>query len=191
MPEPDLFMLFVRPLNALGAPYMVSGSIAAMLYGEPRLTNDVDIIVFLTAKTVSELTRSFSSEDFYCPPAEVIALETFRPTRGHANIIHIPSGYKADLYVSTEDPLHVWGMSRARSLRVGDEMVRVAPPEYVIVRKLEFYREGGSEKHIRDIRSMLKVSKGLLDPEQLEKLIEERGLEDAWAKAQEGLGEGG
>jgi hypothetical protein len=47
MPEPELCLLFVRPLNRLGVRYVVSGSVAAMLYGEPRLTHDVDFVVFL------------------------------------------------------------------------------------------------------------------------------------------------
>ena len=46
MPEPELSLLFVRPLNQLGVRYLVSGSVAAILYGEPRLTRDVDCVVF-------------------------------------------------------------------------------------------------------------------------------------------------
>jgi len=38
MPEPELALLFIRPLNRLGIRYLVSGSVAAILYGEPRLT---------------------------------------------------------------------------------------------------------------------------------------------------------
>ena len=52
MPEPELSLLFVRPLNRLGVKYIVSGGIAAILYGEPRLTNDVDIVVFLPKERI-------------------------------------------------------------------------------------------------------------------------------------------
>ena len=61
----------------------------------------------------------------------------------------------------------------------------VAPPEYVILRKLEFYREGGSEKHLRDIRSMLDASPDAIDRAELERMIAERGLLDAWKKARD------
>lgn len=47
MPEPELSLLLVCPLNQLGVRYVISGSVAAMLYGEPRLTHDVDFVVFL------------------------------------------------------------------------------------------------------------------------------------------------
>jgi hypothetical protein len=40
MPEPELSLLFVRPLNQIGARYIICGSVASILYGEPRLTND-------------------------------------------------------------------------------------------------------------------------------------------------------
>lgn len=55
-----------------------------------------------------------------------------------------------------------------------------APPEYVIVRKLEYYREGGSEKHLRDIRSMLAVSGGQLDLTALNEWIGRRALQNEW-----------
>ena len=65
------------------------------------------------------------------------------------------------------------------------EMIVVAPPECVIVRKLEFYREGGSEKHLRDIRSMLAVSGDQIDRKELDEWIRARGLAKEW-KAVEG-----
>lgn len=76
--------------------------------------------------------------------------------------------------------LHAWALSCARRLQVAGELFIAAPPEYVIVRKLEFYREGGSEKHLRDIRSMLGASAHLLDRAELGRMINERGLELAW-----------
>jgi len=56
----------------------------------------------------------------------------------------------------------------------------LAPPEYVIVRKLEYYREGGSEKHIRDIRSMLAVSGNQIDRAALNDWIQRKSLELQW-----------
>ena len=63
------------------------------------------------------------------------------------------------------------------------ERVWVAPPEYVIVRKLEYYREGGSEKHLRDISGILELSPKEIDFKQLEELVHRYGLEKEWVKA--------
>lgn len=184
MPEANLFLMFTQQLNMLGVAYMVSGSVAVIIYGEPRLTHDVDLIVVLDREQIPRLRDIFPPEEFYCPPAEVIAVEAAREQRGHFNIIHHKTGFKADLYLSGRDPLHAWGLARARRLEVEGQVLVVAPPEYVILRKLEYYREGGSEKHLRDIRSMLDTSPGAISIADLEHQIAARGLQEVWRQVQ-------
>ncbi len=58
--------------------------------------------------------------------------------------------------------------------------LKVAPPEYVVVQKLEYYRAGGSEKHVRDIRAMLKIGWDNVDESILDEKIEELGLRKTW-----------
>lgn len=183
MPEPELCLLFVRPLNQLGVRYIVSGSVAAILYGEPRLTHDVDFVVFLRTEDIPRLVQTFPSPEYYVPPADVIATEMAREQRGHFNLIHADTGFKADFYTSGRDELNAWGFRRARRLEFRGEPMTVAPPEYVIVRKLEYFREGGSEKHLRDIRAMLAVSGDQLDRAELDEWIGRRGLEAQWKQA--------
>jgi len=185
MPEANLFLMFTQRLNTLGVAYMVSGSVAVIIYGEPRLTHDVDLIVALDQGRIARLPAVFSPAEFYCPPAEVIAVEVAREQRGHFNIIHLETGFKADVYLSGRDPLHAWGLARARQFEVEGQVLVVAPPEYVIVRKLEYYREGGSEKHLRDIRSMLNTSPEAIQSAELEQQIAVRGLQEAWRQVQE------
>ena len=180
MPEPELFLLFVRPLNRLGIRYVVTGSVAAIFYGEPRLTHDVDFIVLLREADIEVLAKSFPSADFYVPPPETIAAEVRREQRGHFNIIHIETGFKADMYLTGRDELNAWAFKSRRQVEFEGEPVVLAPPEYVIVRKLEYYREGGSEKHLRDIRSMLAISGDQLDRSALNEWIQQRGLQAEW-----------
>ena len=158
MHEPSLLELFARRLNTVGVPYMVTGSVAAIAYGEPRMTNDLDIVVELQHGDVERLITEFPPPEYYCPPAEVIGVEVARERRGHFIIIHRDSGLKADIYLCGDDPLHAWGMANTNTIEIDGDAVPLAPLEYVIVRKLEYYMEGGSEKHIRDIRSILKAS---------------------------------
>jgi len=89
------------------------------------------------------------------------------------------------VYLSGRDPFHAWGLARARQLEVEGQVLVVAPLEYVIVRKLEYYREGGSEKHLRDIRSMLDTSPDTIQTAELEQQIAARGLQEAWRQVQE------
>ena len=155
MPALDPFLIFTRKLNELNLRYMVSGSIAAVYYGEPRLTHDVDIVVFLKREDVRRLAAAFPAGEFYCPPLEVIEDERSRDQRGHFNLIHHDSGFKADIYLTGRDELHAWGFANTVVADIEGDLVIFAPPEYVILRKLQFYREGGSEKHLRDIQRML------------------------------------
>ena len=184
MPGIDLIELFVAPLNQLGLRYMVCGSVAAMLYGEPRLTNDIDLVMVLGADDARRLATLFSPAEFYLPPPEVIEIERARAQRGHFNLIHLGSGLKADCYLSGQDELHRWALSRVVTYTVASTPVRLAPPEYVILRKLEYWCEGGSEKHLRDIRAVLHVSGDHLDQALLAAWIQRLGLQAEWAKLQ-------
>jgi hypothetical protein len=179
----SLLPLFVGPLNRLGLEYMVTGSAASMAYGEPRLTLDVDLVVELPRSRIGDLVRAFPADAFYCPPVEVIAVEAGREARGHFNVIHMASGFKADMYPVGRDALHRWGMARRRRVEFAGEPVMLAPPEYVIVRKLEYYREGGSEKHLRDIAGMRRASAALIDESAIQEWTTRLGLQSQWEQA--------
>ena len=74
-------------------------------------------------------------------------------------------------------------LNRAGIRYIEGENIVLAPPEYVIVRKLEYFREGHADKHLRDIRAMLAVSAEQLDHAALSKWIQQRGLEAEWRQA--------
>ena len=178
MPATDPFLIFVERLHACDIRFMVSGSIAAMYYGEPRLTNDVDIVVFLSASDVTKIVEAFPSDEFYCPPAEVVLVESSRELRGHFNLIHHASGFKADIYPVGRDPLHRWAASRMMETQIDGVSVTFAPPEYVIVRKLQYFREGGAGKHLRDVQRMIAGLGSDWDQTGLDGLIADYGLEE-------------
>lgn len=135
---------------------MVTGAVAAIVYGEPRLTNDIDIVLDPSPPDIGRLSGTFGSDAFYCPPPEVMRAEIERPLGGHFNLIHLDTALKADIYLAGVDPLHRWALERRRPIAVGNERVWIAPPEYVVLRKLEYFRDSGSDRHLRDIRAMLR-----------------------------------
>jgi hypothetical protein len=117
----QLIATYIAPLHATGCRYMVTGSVASMFYGEPRLTSDIDSVLTRRAEDGRRLRQVFGE-----------------------------------------------GVS-----------VHFAPPEYSIIMKLEFYREGGSEKHLRDIAGMIANRVPIRDVEVRPYLVA-RGLEDLW-----------
>lgn len=183
MPELDLFRIFISPLNRMGIRYMITGAVATIIYGKPRLTHDLDLVVELNPDDAEKFADSFPKDDFYCPPHEVIRLEISRSYRGHFNLIHQETGFKADIYTSGEDELHHWALNNRKLVDVEGEDFWLAPIEYVIIRKLEYYREGRSDKHIRDISDILEFSSEHINVEELKKRIHQNSLVKEWQKA--------
>lgn len=182
MPEAELSLMFLRPLNQLCVRYIVSGGIASILYGEPRFTNDLDLVVFLRHEDIQRLSGVFPPPEFYFPPVEVIAAEIARPEKGQFNVIHVGTGFKADFHTSGRDEFNAWAFRHARKTEFRGEPIALAPLECVIVRKLEYFREGGSDKHLRDIRTMLKVSGELIDRAELLAWVQRQGVQAEWQR---------
>lgn len=180
MQAPDLIGLFVVPFNTLNIEYMVTGAVAAVVYGEPRFTRDLDLVIDLAPGDANRVVVEFPASAFYVPPREVIEEEAARVLHGHFNLIHLDTGLRADCYMLGTDPLHAWAMPRRLSHEVGGTAVWVAPLEYVILRKLEWHRDGHSSRHLDDIRAMLRVSADRVDRAALNLWIGRLELESQW-----------
>lgn len=105
MPAPNPLSIFAPGLNRTGLQWMAVGSIASNAYGEFRVTNDLDLILLLDRHAAGRITEAFPASEFYCPPVDVIETEAARPERGHFNLIHHDTGFKADVYVAASDRL--------------------------------------------------------------------------------------
>ena len=183
MSLPDLVQHFVGPLENVGLPYMVVGSVASIVYGEVRTTRDVDLVLTLNAQTVELLAAAFPLEHYHCPPPEVLRIEASRERRGHFNLVHHDTGFVADCHLlARENTFDRWGMEHRFRTELGGNPVWLAPPECVIVSKLEYFREGGGSKHRRDIGAMLAVTE--VNRDLLETEVSRRGLEAQWQECQ-------
>lgn len=134
---------------------------ASSIYGEPRATNDLDVVVQIGAADAARLVAAFPSDEFYVPPEETVQAEAGRAYGAHLNIISLEGMTKADLYPLPADQRAWFG--RRRSLEVAGRRIWVAAPETVILHKLLFHRAGGGEKHLRDVRAMLATSGATFD----------------------------
>lgn len=181
MPAPSPYAPFIEPLERLGLPYCITGSVAASVYGEPRLTADIDVVLVLRATDIPALRSVFPGNEYYVPPEETLRIEAARSSRGMFNLVHHATQFKADLYLAARDPLHAWALAHRRRIELAPGGAWIAPPEYVILRKLEFLREGGSDKHVRDIRYI--VAATALDRAFLEREIARLGLQQEWHRS--------
>lgn len=165
--------------------YFVSGSVASSYYGEYRNTLDVDIVVALSQKDAPRFCQQFPQPDWYV--SEEAATQAV--TRGGMfNIIHVFSGLKIDVAIAHDRPQDELRFHRRHRVTLeGGIGAWFASAEDVILSKLEFYREGGSEKHIRDISSMLKIADRPADMAYLEHWALRLGVHAEWQAIKERL----
>lgn len=165
---------FIDPLEQQGIPYALVGSVASSIYGEPRATNDLDLVIQIGTDDAGRLVAAFPEDKFYVPPVEVVRAELGRAHGAHLNIIALEGMTKAGLYPL---PAHqrTW-FERRRSLEVAGRRIWVAAPEAVILNRLLFHREGGGEKHLRDVRAMMAALGASLDRPWLEAEAARLGL---------------
>ena len=91
MPELDFISIFVARLNRTGIRYMLTGSVACIIYGQPRMTNDVDLVLEVRSRSVEKIAEAFPLDAFYCPPLENLMIEAAAPW-GHFNLVHHKTG---------------------------------------------------------------------------------------------------
>jgi hypothetical protein len=176
----EVFRSVLEKLDGEKISYFIVGSLASTVYGEPRLTRDMDLVVDVSAADVSKFMRLFQQPEFYCPPPEILSDEIIN--RGQFNLLHVSSGLKVDIIVRKNTPFDQSRVLGRRKLELWEDFeTYFASPEDVIIKKLEFYREGGSEKHLRDIKGILANSK--VDQEYISQWTKTLRLEEEWKLA--------
>ncbi len=178
MEQADFLKLAVEVLERLNIPYMLVGSYASTAWGEARFTQDIDIVVDLKASQVPELCAAFPSSEFYV--SEAGALDAIRH-RKQFNVIHPESANKIDFMIARPDQ---WGrqqLERRREAMLEPALrVQIASPEDIIISKMRYYREGQSDKHIRDSAGVLARQGERIDRAYIEHWAKEFGLTDIW-----------
>lgn len=179
MEQTDLLRLAIETLERLEIPYALVGSFASGAWGESRFTQDIDIVVDLQPDQVVLLCEAFSPPKFYVSGA---AAQEAVQQRGQFNVIHPASGNKIDFLIAGTTPWAVAQLRRYRSVPLfADLDAKIAAPEDVILGKLVYYQDGGSDKHLRDITSILKISGDDVDRQYVSQFAAQLGVADLWS----------
>ncbi len=185
LPEPiSVTVLVTHVFEKIKIPYLIGGSIASIIYGMVRTTQDVDIIADMQLQHIQPLINYLQSE-FYMDE-ELIA----DSIRNHSsfNIIHRKTMFKVDVFIPRMTAYQQSQFMRAEKQILSNNPVVsafFASPEDIIIAKLEWYRMGSevSERQWRDIIGILKVRAGVLDLEYLRKWASELKVIDLLEKA--------
>jgi hypothetical protein len=175
--EDEVFRYTIEALHRLGVPHALVGSLAVAHYGEQRATLDADFVADLNRSDVSRLAAEFPATEFYLSDD---AAEEAIATGGQFNIIHIATAFKIDMFVASSAATRN-EIARARRTEILPGVhVRVAAAEDLILKKLEYYRMGESDKHLRDIAAMLRISGDEIDHQMITREAERLGVSAIW-----------
>lgn len=166
-------------LTRLGIRHYVGGSGASSFHGASRSTMDVDRVADMTDSHVSDFLKSFN-RDLYVSEAAV--REAMRRTSCF-NLIHLPTSFKVDVFVSRQRPFDITAMKRATKENLGDSHmleIRIATPEDSIISKLESYRKTNqtSERQGDDLTRPLKLLGDAADIDYQRNSAESVGVQD-------------
>ncbi len=161
-----LLLEVARRLDGAEIPYMVTGSMALNYYAMPRMTRDLDLVIDLGPTEASRLEDLFTAA-FYVDEA-MVREELAR--RGMFSLIHRSSLLKVDFIVRNDGPYDILAFERRRRVAIGEATVSLIAPEDLLLAKLVWARDGGSELQLRDVRNILDMVRDL-----------DRGYVAAWA----------
>jgi hypothetical protein len=160
------FTYVIDVLERLDIPYMVVGGFAAIFYGEPRLTIDVDIVVDMKREHIRPFAAAFPIPDYY------VSEEGIRDSlqrRYPFNVIQPATGAKVDLVPLPRDPFTRSAFQRRQRLeydQAGNTAAFITAAD-IILAKLLAFQETESDKHLRDARGVLVTQWGKLDLEAI------------------------
>ncbi len=176
----EVFRTVVAALDAVDVPYMITGSFASSIHGEPRASKDIDIVIAPTREQLLALVGQFPSNRYYVDEED--ALQAFS-SHGMFNVIDFASGWKIDFIVLKARAFSQTEFSRRREEQLGGLRLTVAAAEDILLAKLEWAKMGESRRQLEDAASIIRIKGDLLDTAYLERWVTELGLEPQWSAA--------
>ena len=167
-------------LEKAGIEYMMTGSMAMAIYSTPRMTRDIDIIIQVSSEDVGRIVALFR-DDFYIDEESV---RNAVRDRGMFNIIHNDSVIKVDFIIRKDEEYRIEEFSRRQLVTIEGIPISVVSPEDLVLSKLMWVKQSGSELQFRDVRHMMMTLRKI-DRNYLERWSQILGLEDLLRKVNE------
>lgn len=171
MTAAELFATIVARLDEAGIAHMLAGSMASSFHGEPRSTQDIDLVIDPDDESLARFVDDLDRERFYVGDAR----QALR-LRGLFNVIDVTTGWKVDLIIRKDRPFSREEFARRQPMEILGVTTHVATVEDTILAKLEWAQAGDSERQIKDVVAMLAVGGTALDDDYLERWSTELGV---------------
>ncbi len=175
-----LLVQIARTLDDLKIPYFITGGISVLVWGRPRFTADIDLVVELKRDDIEKLARALrllSPEGYIDTDMMKEALKT----HGEFNFIESNTGIKVDFWVLSNSEFDKSRLRRRVAKDVLGTSVYFTSAEDLILIKLKWYKESESDRQRADIKSILEITKNI-DHEYLQKMAQKLGLRETLEK---------
>ena len=183
MSQQELLKRVIQVLNRAEIQYMITGSVASSLQGEPRSTHDIDMVIAIRRSLVKKLVEDFPPPDFYLNEDSI--LEAINK-QSMFNLIDITSGDKIDFWILTDEAFDRSRFSRKINENFMSIKMQVSTPEDTILAKLRWAKlSGGSEKQFTDALRVYEVQYGKLDINYLNRWAKKLGVELSWKRLED------
>ena len=180
MSQQELLKKVIQVLEDTGIDYMVTGSVASSLQGEPRSTHDIDLVVAIQESAVKKLLEAFPPPDFYLDEHSILDAIS---RQDMFNLIDVNEGYKVDFWILTDEPFDQSRFSRKYVEEVMGTKIQVSSPEDTILAKLRWAKlSGGSEKQFTDALRVYEVQFEKLDKSYLEYWVKKLNVKSMWKR---------
>ncbi len=183
MSQQELLKRVIASLDEAGIEYMLTGSLASSLQGEPRATHDIDLVIAIrtTADDVARTLRAaFPAPEYYLDEA---AIRQAIAAQSMFNMIEAAEGNKVDFWVLTAEAFDQARFARRTVEDFEGVALRVSRPEDTILMKLRWAQmSGGSAKQFGDALRVYEVQYGLLDQSYLDTWASRLGITEMLAR---------
>ncbi len=171
--ELDIVRDVSQRLDVAGIAYMLTGSMAMNYYAQPRMTRAIDLIVALAAHDIDTVMRLFHPDDYFSRDAvadSIIHESIF-------NLIHQESVIKVDCIIRKASPYRLAEFERRQHIVIEDFSTWIATKEDLIISKLFWAKDSGSEMQLRDVKNLAATG---YDEPYVERWTDSLGLRTLW-----------
>jgi hypothetical protein len=168
MEQEKLLQKLGKIFKDLKIPYFITGGIATVVWGRPRFTADIDVVIQLVPQKLDKLAEKLLEIDknvYLNKQSMREALERF----GEFNFIHPASGLKVDFWILKNEPFDKARLKRRIAKKLNKQIIYFISPEDLILSKLLWCKKSNSTRHLEDVESILKISGSKIDFKYLRK----------------------
>ncbi len=175
--QEKLLIQITKILNDLEIGYFITGGFAVSVWGRPRATFDIDIVVKIIESQANKLAKAWKNISKAGYADEDVIKEAIK-NKSEFNFIDPDSGLKVDFWMVKEDNNNPPEFENRRAKKISGQNVFFVSPEDLILSKLQWYKLSSSERHIDDVKSVFKISGENIDKKYLDYWINKLELDE-------------